>query len=922
MFRSCRKFGAVLLVTFFLATGALFAQNGGVGFSAGGGVHIPTVDSLTPGLRGSVGTSYQLQSIPLFFEVNAGYSGLSGTGGYSDANVGIIDVTAGAGYEFRILPFMSLLAYGDAGYGNETLVTNVEAFSGGALNYAFGLGLRIPLSDRVAADIRADLRAQMNSHFGVEAYARVLWTPFAGGSDGQSTRATPLAKPEPLENRTPDPGLSGAGSGLGFSAGGGVHIPLVDFLVTGVRVSAGASYQLAAIPLFFELNGGRSALGGTGGYSEASVGITDISASVGFELGVLPFMSLLARGTAGYGIEDLVLNSAIPKESGGAFNYAFGLGVRVPLGSKLAIDVMADLRAQMNSHFGVETYARLLWRPFGAAAGAVRSTPQPRRTTPAPQPLEDQELVPEPSPAEKTELFLPPEIVNYADRNLSLNEAGFSTVFPVFYRYYNDNPTGLAEIQNISNRELSNVELLVNIPAFMDLPQRQLFVPSMAPGEIIRSELQILYNNNLLDVTEGTQVAAQLILKYGQGNQDYQFEVNTVLNVENRNAMTWDDDRKAASFVTAKDPAILSFAKTASGVIRLNKAVSVNQALLSAMAVFEALHVYQVEYVIDPSTPYADLSANAMQIDFLQFPVQTLQYRAGDCDDLSILYASMLEAVGVETAFLTTPGHIFVAFNTGVNEDRIVDVFPSNRLVIHFGGSGWIPVEVTLLEDSFLDAWQTAGRNWSRFSFSDQANIIPVRDAWREFEPVGFDTGSRATIQIPARADMERAFTAQLDLYIKDALAEETGAILRRMEERGPSSAAYNRLGIIYARYGMLEEARDSLEQALKLGKTSQVLINLGNLRLIQKDNEGALEFYREAYQMDRNNPSLLKNLAVASFEVGDVMQADAYYSRLLESDPRAAEAISFIRDGGAEGNRASGETSLLGLLDWEESEE
>ena len=33
------------------------------------------------------------------------------------------------------------------------------------------------------------------------------------------------------------------------------------------------------------------------------------------------------------------------------------------------------------------------------------------------------------------------------------------------------------------------------------------------------------------------------------------------IQMYDRNTMTWDDDRKAASFVTAKDPVILRFAK-------------------------------------------------------------------------------------------------------------------------------------------------------------------------------------------------------------------------------------------------------------------------------------------------------------------------------------------------------------------------
>ena len=54
----------------------------------------------------------------------------------------------------------------------------------------------------------------------------------------------------------------------------------------------------------------------------------------------------------------------------------------------------------------------------------------------------------------------------------------------------------------------------------------------------------------------------------------------------------------------------------------------------------------------------AELDKNA--VDFLQFPRQTLVYGAGDCDDISILYNSLLESVGIRTAFITIPGHKLV----------------------------------------------------------------------------------------------------------------------------------------------------------------------------------------------------------------------------------------------------------------------
>ncbi|HEB10626.1 MAG TPA: hypothetical protein ENI06_05370 [Spirochaetales bacterium] len=79
-----------------------------------------------------------------------------------------------------------------------------------------------------------------------------------------------------------------------------------------------------------------------------------------------------------------------------------------------------------------------------------------------------------------------------------------------------------------------------------------------------------------------------------------------------------------------------------------------------------------MSYVIDPTTPYGEFSKDKLAIDFLQFPTQTLEYMAGDCYDLLILYSALLESVGVETAFITIPGHIFMAFSLNIQpaDDR------------------------------------------------------------------------------------------------------------------------------------------------------------------------------------------------------------------------------------------------------------
>lgn len=48
------------------------------------------------------------------------------------------------------------------------------------------------------------------------------------------------------------------------------------------------------------------------------------------------------------------------------------------------------------------------------------------------------------------------------------------------------------------------------------------------------------------------------------------------------------------------------------------------------MAEFTALIEHGTSYVVDPSSAYAELSENPLAIDNVQFPRQTLSFRAGE----------------------------------------------------------------------------------------------------------------------------------------------------------------------------------------------------------------------------------------------------------------------------------------------------
>ena len=235
-------------------------------------------------------------------------------------------------------------------------------------------------------------------------------------------------------------------------------------------------------------------------------------------------------------------------------------------------------------------------------------------------------------------------------------------VLPILYSYYDTNPISTLTIRNTTDQPVTDVRVSFFAPEYMVDPKSCSPPFTLAPDEERTVEVLALLTDGVLSVSEGTKVSATIAVDSTFAGREYRREIFETLEIMSRNAMVWDDDRKAACFVTAKDPAVLRFARTFAGLLRGRSVPAFDDALLDAMILHEALCAYGMAYATDPSTPYSEYSTDQTTVDFLQFPNQTLEYKGGDCDDLSILYCTLLESLGIETAFITVPGHILAAF--------------------------------------------------------------------------------------------------------------------------------------------------------------------------------------------------------------------------------------------------------------------
>jgi hypothetical protein len=87
--------------------------------------------------------------------------------------------------------------------------------------------------------------------------------------------------------------------------------------------------------------------------------------------------------------------------------------------------------------------------------------------------------------------------------------------------------------------------------------------------------------------------------------------------------------------------------------------------LFRALRIIDALGARGIEYVEDPASPISVVLGQESAVDTVRFPRTTLLYQSGDCDDTTALLTSLLEAAGIRTAILTSPGHVFAAFESG-----------------------------------------------------------------------------------------------------------------------------------------------------------------------------------------------------------------------------------------------------------------
>ena len=285
------------------------------------------------------------------------------------------------------------------------------------------------------------------------------------------------------------------------------------------------------------------------------------------------------------------------------------------------------------------------------------------------------------------------------------------TVFPSDYEQLAYHPLARVRVKNISPRPV-RVKASFYVDNLMDAPTETPPIEVRA-GEAVDVPLMAVFNEKVRKISQVTICDADVKVSASPTGE---YDDKTQLRVLVHGRNDWDGDiYSLRHFVTPDDAAVVRYSRDIllQGMDSLVTAPRELQLFNKAKMLFNAF-AGKLLYVNDPK------STN----DYVQYPAETLSLRGGDCDDMTVCFASLLSSIGISTSFVEVvpPGHpeqshVYMLFDSGLSP-RYGNSLADNpkRYIVRRKKNGeesiWIPIESTVITKGFNAAWAKGAQEY------------------------------------------------------------------------------------------------------------------------------------------------------------------------------------------------------------------
>ena len=282
-------------------------------------------------------------------------------------------------------------------------------------------------------------------------------------------------------------------------------------------------------------------------------------------------------------------------------------------------------------------------------------------------------------------------------------------IYPAYYQFYNTYPIAMVTVRNTVRYPIE-VNVRSRIQGYTERETESGF-RRIASGETIDVPIHALFGRRLMEADQRVPAVIDLNLEV-RGGAVHTQSLSAHVMVHHRNAWNGEID-KLAFFITPDDDRVLEASRSAEECIPDAPDQAV-RTLEIARRLFDEFGERGFRYRADPNIPF-------YRDDRVQFATETMELMTGDCDDLVVLFSSLLQSAGISTAFVDVQdpekdlAHVYLMFDTGLAAEEGFLVSPNEkRYVLRRNASGkrtvWIPLETTLIQGGFEPAWRAGAR--------------------------------------------------------------------------------------------------------------------------------------------------------------------------------------------------------------------
>ena len=425
-------------------------------------------------------------------------------------------------------------------------------------------------------------------------------------------------------------------------------------------------------------------------------------------------------------------------------------------------------------------------------------------------------------------------------------------VLPLFMQLYKNDPVATVILTNGESAEIKNVTVSFTAGKYTSSALKTEPVPLLKKMKSVSVDLPVDFSSDLLTFAENGMISGNLVIEYELLGQKKTSIQSVVISVSNRNSYMWGDTESLAAYISPDTPEVLEYAKYIAGIARNHLYSGMNRNVQFAGTIFDALVASGIVYSGDQTTPYSSYHLGN-EPDYIQYPLQTMDFGAGDLDELGILYASCLESVGIGTAFIPMEDDFLVLVDTTLSPTSAANHFADPDSLVITDETIYFALSMAEFGNGFTKS-RKKGTQLIKAILQDEDGeyeFIETHYAWINYPPAIF-TGYGNVLERPNQTAVEAIFSSITDDYISSDLSD----VIKRAKASGDT----NKLGLAYVRAGQYANAKNEFAKEAAKGSVS-AMNNLGNIYMLENDYTAAEKQYKAILAIDPQNKAALSGL-------------------------------------------------------------